>query len=108
LATSRQSEAELLSDTQGKVSVLVKPAGLARVMVRLGELLEFDREMPIDELIRGSGSRFLSGHRVLIAEDNEFNRRLIESWLLDWGAEVVLARDGQETVNRVVKQKGTL
>jgi two-component system sensor histidine kinase BarA len=112
LATSRQSETELLSDTQGKVSVLVKPAGLTRVMVRLGELLEFDREMPIDEPFRGFGSRclssfpsrFLSGHRVLVAEDNEFNRRLIESWLLDWGAEVVLARDGQEAVDRTIKQ----
>lgn len=36
--------------------------------------------------------------RILIAEDEPISRQLLQSSLLDWGYEVVVARDGQEAL----------
>lgn len=43
----------------------------------------------------------LSGSRVLIADDNEQNRELLDAYLADEGYEVVMANDGQETIDAV-------
>ncbi len=44
----------------------------------------------------------LSGSRVLIADDNDQNRELLEAWLADEDYEVLIATDGQDTL-RVVE-----
>lgn len=43
----------------------------------------------------------LSGSRVLIADDNEQNRELLDAYLADEGYEIVMANDGQETIDAV-------
>lgn len=43
----------------------------------------------------------LSGSRVLIADDNEQNRELLDAYLADEGYEITMANDGQETIDAV-------
>jgi two-component system sensor histidine kinase BarA len=102
MATSRHSETDLLSNVEGKVQVLFKPARSAILMAQLSELLSVGEPAPAGLPTAVTAPGFLSGRSVLVAEDNEFNRRLIEAWLTDWGAAVVLARDGNEAVERAI------
>ncbi|AOY88251.1 hypothetical protein BKP64_08790 [Marinobacter salinus] len=103
MATSRHSEIDLLTNIEGKVQVLVKPARTESVVKRLAELLDAGTRATRLAVHEDSTEVFLQGCTILVAEDNEFNRRLVESWLLDWGAKVVLARDGEEAVARAVE-----
>jgi len=48
----------------------------------------------------GTGPR-LAGIRVLVAEDNEVNRLILEDMLTDEGCKLVLAEDGQQAVEAV-------
>ena len=105
MATSRHSESDLLINIDGRVEVLVKPARTESVMTRLAELSDTSASPAASSSPSDSSQAFLQSRTVLVAEDNEFNRRLIESWLLDWGANVVLARDGHEAVARAVEHK---
>jgi two-component system sensor histidine kinase BarA len=105
MATSRHSEVDLLTSVDGRVGVLVKPARTESVMARLAELSDTSAKPSPASMPSDSPNTFLQSRTVLVAEDNEFNRRLIESWLLDWGANVVLARDGHEAVERAVEHK---
>ena len=105
MATSRHSESDLLINIDGRVKVLVKPARTESVMTRLAELSDTSASPAASSSPSDSSQAFLQSRTVLVAEDNEFNRRLIESWLLDWGANVVLARDGHEAVARAVEHK---
>lgn len=41
-------------------------------------------------------------NRILIADDNEANCELLDAYLADVDAEVEIARDGQETLDKVV------
>ena len=50
----------------------------------------------------GDGTR-LQGVRILVAEDNEVNQLVIEAMLTNEGAELVLAGNGQEAVERVLE-----
>ncbi len=50
----------------------------------------------------------LSGSKVLIADDNEQNRELLDAYLADEGYEVRMANDGQETVDAVAAQQPDL
>lgn len=43
----------------------------------------------------------LSGSRILIADDNEQNRELLDAYLADEGFEILMAADGQETLEVV-------
>lgn len=43
----------------------------------------------------------LSGSRVLIADDNEQNRELLDAYLADEGYEIMMANDGKETMDAV-------
>jgi len=51
----------------------------------------------------GDGTR-LQGVRILVAEDNEVNQLVIEAMLTNEGAELVLAGNGQEAVERVLEK----
>ncbi len=46
----------------------------------------------------------ISGSRVLIADDNQQNRELLEAYLDGEGYEIVMATDGEETVRLVAEQ----
>lgn len=43
----------------------------------------------------------LTGSRVLIADDNEQNRELLDAYLADEGYEILFANDGRETMDVV-------
>lgn len=43
----------------------------------------------------------LQGSRVLIADDNEQNRELLDAYLADEGYEILMANDGQETIDAI-------
>jgi len=46
----------------------------------------------------------LSGSRVLIADDNEQNRELLDAYLADEDYQILMAHDGEETL-RVVREQ---
>ena len=48
-----------------------------------------------------SGNIDLTGSKVLIADDNEQNRELLDAYLADEGYEIFMATDGQETMDVV-------
>ena len=43
----------------------------------------------------------LTGSRVLIADDNEQNRELLDAYLANEGYEIFMANDGQETIDSI-------
>ncbi|HPF69205.1 MAG TPA: ATP-binding protein [Candidatus Krumholzibacteria bacterium] len=43
----------------------------------------------------------LAGARILVAEDNEYNRIVLKMMLADWGCDVVTASDGAQAVRTV-------
>ncbi|MEZ6059517.1 MAG: response regulator [Planctomycetaceae bacterium] len=46
----------------------------------------------------------LTGSRVLIADDNEQNRELLDAYLSDEGYEILMANDGHQTLQAVEQQ----
>lgn len=50
----------------------------------------------------------LQGSRVLIADDNEQNRELLDAYLADEGYELLMSTDGQETVDVINAQQPDL
>jgi len=50
----------------------------------------------------------LSGSRVLIADDNEQNRELLDAYLADEGYEILMANDGKETMDVVASSEPDL
>jgi CheY-like chemotaxis protein len=46
----------------------------------------------------------IAGSRVLIADDNQPNRELLEAYLDDEGYEIVMAHDGEHTMELVAEQ----
>ncbi|MEZ6128194.1 MAG: response regulator [Planctomycetaceae bacterium] len=50
----------------------------------------------------------LSGSRVLIADDNEQNRELLDAYLADEAYEILMANDGQETMEVVAASQPDL
>lgn len=50
----------------------------------------------------------LSGSRILIADDNEQNRELLDAYLADEDYEILFANDGQETMQVVEAQQPDL
>lgn len=50
----------------------------------------------------------LSGSRVLIADDNEQNRELLDAYLADEDYEILMANDGQQTMEVVDAQQPDL
>lgn len=46
---------------------------------------------------------FLKNRKILVADDIQMNQALIESWLRDWGAEVHLAINGKQAIEKVMQ-----
>ncbi|MCK5679222.1 response regulator, partial [bacterium] len=65
-------------------------------------------ELPLQETVAVAPdlkqSNLLPHAKVLIVEDNKFNRRLFADILLDWGLQVVLAENGREALQYVDQQ----
>ncbi len=65
----------------------------------VGTRATLDIALPPAEVLP-SGPVDLSGQRVLVADDNRTNRRILETMLHKLGAEVTLAEDGDEALDR--------
>ncbi len=68
---------------------------------------EIDLTPPIETSVKavtlpdGDDSKLASGLKILVAEDHPVNRKLIETVLKRFGAEVYLAEDGEEAIQRI-------
>jgi two-component system, OmpR family, alkaline phosphatase synthesis response regulator PhoP len=61
-----------------------------------------DDGMTIEEGMPMSGDEIdLSGSRILIADDNEQNRELLDAYLADEDYQILMANDGRKTMEQV-------
>jgi len=61
------------------------------------------REVPAHGKITKDNFKEFAGTRVLVAEDNMINQKVIKGLLADSGIEIVIANDGQEAVDILAK-----
>jgi len=61
-----------------------------------------------DEAFNMSGSEQPRTGRVLIADDNQQNRELLEAYLVDQGHEILMAADGRETLDLAIQHQPDL
>jgi len=66
------------------------------------------REVPAHEKITKQHFSEFSGTRLLVAEDNIINQKVIKGLLADSGIEVVIANDGQEALDILAKDRDFL
>ena len=67
-------------------------------------LFEEPKEQEGKKIEEGDESADLSGMRVLLAEDNELNMEIAETFLTDAGVQVTKAYNGKEEVERYLEQ----
>ncbi len=70
--------------------------------------LKFDKSSKpfmADEMIRESTYRSLKGLKVLVAEDNLINQKIVSKYLAKWEVEVELAENGRIAVEKIGKMK---
>ena len=87
----------------GASRCLSKPVRASALENTLAELLSGNRcdigsFQPEAPDAAEKGLPWLEGRTILLADDNEINRRLMRILLESWGAKVVAARDGQEAL----------
>jgi CheY-like chemotaxis protein len=87
--------------------------GTIRVQSALGEGSRFELRIPYlpAEDMGGSAAgvltaeaKRLAGVSILVAEDNELNRFVLQEMLVEEGAKVALVADGQQAVDRVLRE----
>ncbi len=61
------------------------------------------REIPKDLVVTKDDFKIFSGLRILVAEDNIINQKVIQGLLANSGVEVVIANDGQEALDILEK-----
>ena len=82
-----------------QVSILYRPVTYPKIKRLLEEM--DDRKAPVQEQESvGEESEDFSGIRILVAEDNEVNQKLIKAVLDDLGVESEVVPDGREAVER--------
>ena len=88
-------------------SLVEKMNGTIRVESRLGEGSTFTVTIPFDiapppetQPAREEAAPDIQGLRILLAEGNELNAEIAEMLLRDEGAEVLIAHDGRQTLER--------
>jgi two-component system alkaline phosphatase synthesis response regulator PhoP len=69
------------------------------VAIRRPEPLRIDHQA--DQMSSSSSDIDISSSRVLIADDIQQNRELLEAYLADEGYEILMASDGQQTMQLV-------
>ena len=67
-------------------------------------LFEEPKEPEVKKIEEGDESADLSGMRVLLAEDNELNMEIAETFLTDAGVQITKAYNGKEEVERYLEQ----
>lgn len=67
-------------------------------------LFEEPKEQEGKKIEEGDESADLSGMRVLLAEDNELNMEIAETFLTDAGVQITKAYNGKEEVERYLEQ----
>jgi len=108
-ATSRQELMDSLA-RGGAALCLGKPVRFATLRNALVELLSssrntMDASPPCPD---DTHTTWLVGRKILIADDNEVNRRLMEILLGEWGAEVISVEDGRQALEQFREQKPDL
>ena len=107
VSVSAQAEQEPSSAAESKlfVALLQKPVNPVRVRDLLFRVLEPERyrrlvsEAPVDPLSpRLLPAVSLAGARVLLVEDNQTNREVVQEMLEHEGMQVVTATDGREAI----------
>jgi len=89
----------------GTLSATSTPGRGSRFQLRL-PLVSTDQAVSERRLGQGIGlGRRLNGIKVLVAEDNEINRMVIEDMLEAEGAEIIFATDGREAVEAAAKHR---
>lgn len=84
-----------------RMNCLAKPARLKNLHGTLARILGIVQPVVDEPTVQTIDTKTeFAGLRVLLAEDNEFNRTLITTWLCAKGVEVDEARDGLAAVQR--------
>lgn len=95
----------LVESMQGTIQVesVPKVGSLFTFTARLG-FMEAGEEPIEEEALIGASEPLhsrLRGTRILVAEDNEFNQQVVQELLERFGAEVTLANNGLEAIDRL-------
>ncbi len=93
----------------GVDAYLVKPVGRSLLLSTISSVL--DESRPVKTLVpEGDGrpdqSEALAGARLLLVDDNEINRQVATEMLTDLGADIDIAVNGREAVDRVARHPG--
>ena len=72
--------------------------------LRSRSCLKGSREQECKKIEEGDQNVDLSGMRVLLAEDNELNMEIAETFLTDAGVQITKAYNGKEEVERYLEQ----
>jgi len=62
------------------------------------ETLDSPKEIKMEPEKKSDDSLIAKGHKILIAEDHPVNRKLLETFLKKFGADIYLAEDGEQAV----------
>ncbi len=77
-------------------------------MVAIRSLKPLRIDHQADQMTNSSSDIDVSSSRVLIADDIQQNRELLEAYLADEGYEILMASDGQQTMQLVDKHQPDL
>ncbi|OXY82477.1 CHASE domain-containing protein [Oceanimonas doudoroffii] len=102
---------EELAETQNQpnppfVDLLTKPVTTLQLNESIGRALAGQRFEPEKTLPLADEDRRLEGVRLLLVEDNAFNRQVACELLVGEGAIVTQAEDGQEGIDKVFNDTG--
>jgi two-component system sensor histidine kinase/response regulator len=96
-----REEVNLEAAKAGVERVLLKPVTSSTLLDTLVELFLPERSK-VDQLENRSASYDLSGLRILLAEDNKINQQIAVELLQSVGAEVEIANNGNEAVQKLL------
>lgn len=97
---------ELCEAMDGQIQVASRPnhGSVFSFNVSLHRAAGVQEEMPTQPAEWAEAACFLEGVRILAVDDNRINQKLLQTWLGQAGAEVVLACNGEEGVRLAASQ----
>jgi two-component system, sensor histidine kinase and response regulator len=85
---------------------IIKPVRRERLFEVLAQVMKGEKVSPVLSRLpdseTGEGEVLFSSARILVAEDNAVNRKLIEMMLKKIGCKVILAENGREAVEKFI------